>query len=822
MADGRIARFEVPQGTTPEQAQEIFDAHMAAQAPQQAQPKQQAAPPAEPSLRERQDAIIAEQDRWQRGQTQGLVRGVADIGDTLLNLGDRAIGGTKWNAERRANLAQMDKEHAKEFEGTGYDTNRLIGNVGVTAGIPGASANVLRHIPGVAKAAPGLLRALESGGATTGNVVKGFRQGAADVGKRALGGAAGGYAATGAVSPDDAGTGGIIGAALPPALSAVAGTGRAIGNAFRGTDRMAVKQLAEALGLDTPEKLNAAIAQMRSAETLVPGPAPTLAQAYPTPQAGILQRVVHDSPGARVLQDTLEAQNAARLRALEGVEPTEPLGLRSAQTDLGSMVERQIIPAERAESARIGNMFRESVANPKDQIDMPMEQLRGVMDDVLGAGVPTKGRGLADNWMKEADRIAYTEVPAVKPIKKVNEPTLLEMIKQLGGIDKSSLDTKYWRGEMKDLAQRNLGRFAFKNKGRSLEHMAEKLWEKGYLPNDDPVTLINALNDNPGFTPSGQNEMRALEKAMGDLPQAEKVLTPVPMKAVNNLRVSLNDAWKKAETGREKTALDSLKKEIDAAVDRVARGDAAPHESIPLPVYEKWKDAIEAHAAKRLRFHTGPQASIFRQGGDQLPSKQGAEIATSFWGNTPALKENVQSFKRMIDGHPALLGQFRKMITTEGASTATAKGELTTKFVKWVEGRLPGLKETFKPTEVTMLQRIAADIKRAEKAALAGKLQGGSDTYQKSNNALNLGFIDSPGFSGLANKVPYGGLLVNPLRTTLRKKKSEALANLLYSGERTADELSRFSPKQPGGLDADLLNALAVRSLPVLGATPSR
>ena len=133
------------------------------------------------------------------------------------------------------------------------------------------------------------------------------------------------------------------------------------------------------------------------------------------------------------------------------------------------------------------------------------------------------------------------------------------------------------------------------------------------------------------------------------------------------------------------------------------------------------------------------RAAIFRKGADGQPLVEGQQVAASFW-RTP---EDVRDFKRLIDGNQKLLGQFRSMVTTEGASTQTAGGSLTSKFVRWVDNSLPKLRESFSDAEVKTLRRIAADIKRAEVAASAG-MSRGSNTFQNAQQALNLGLLDSP------------------------------------------------------------------------------
>jgi len=284
-----------------------------------AQPNQQAAPPAEPSPRERQDAIIAEHDRWNRGTDLGLVRGVADIGNVILNAGVGATGiGTKWNQERNAELEALDRQYSD----TGYGVTRLLGNIGVTAGIPGAAANALRAIPGLARVAPGLLNALESAGATTGaRGIQGFKSGAADIGKRVLGGGAAGLITTASIDPEAAGTGAAIGAALPPAIKAVAGTGKAIAAGVRPFTQKGQQQIAAGVMQEAATDPAAAWRALQQSKQIIPGSDPlTSSVAGDIGLSGLTRTMQNASPDmSAALTQRAAQQNAARTAAVESI-----------------------------------------------------------------------------------------------------------------------------------------------------------------------------------------------------------------------------------------------------------------------------------------------------------------------------------------------------------------------------------------------------------------------------------------------------------------------------------------------------------------------
>lgn len=207
-------------------------------------------------------------------------------------------------------------------------------------------------------------------------------------------------------------------------------------------------------------------------------------------------------------------------------------------------------------------------------------------------------------------------------------------------------------------------------------------------------------------------------------------------------------------------------------------------------------EAKASHSAKMDRFHTGPQRSIFRKGPDGLPLVEGGEVAGKFWGSGPGAAENVASFRKLIDENPAMLGQFKRMLTTQGAGTADAAGNLTSKFSKWVNQNLPGLREAFKPDELKTLQNIAADIDRNAASMKAGTSLGGSNTYQNASNALDLGLLDSPMVTRAANMVPvlknFMGPALESIRINGRNAKAGTLAGLLADTYRIVGKVLHY------------------------------
>jgi hypothetical protein len=377
------------------------------------------------------------------------------------------------------------------------------------------------------------------------------------------------------------------------------------------------------------------------------------------------------------------------------------------------------------------------------------------------------------------------------------------------------------RGDVKNLV-RTTG-------GMSPDRMAQAMHEAGYLPDNQINTLLNSLRDDAGGAysastyadPSRMWRAQA-EAAMGDAPLAQSVPKKVTLNELEGLRRSIGQEQRAAGMSGNDTAakaLGDMKAALDGRIDEVVRGDGAIDENLPIDWADKLTAARASKQAEAARFGTGPQAAIFKRGGDGQPMVQGGEIAAKFWGNRPGLADDVQSFRRLVDDNPRLLGQFRSMVTTEGASTATAGGNLTSKFVRWVDNTLPGLEKAFDKAEVQSLKRIAADIKRGEQAAAAGMARG-SNTYQNAQNALSLGMLDSPLFQSLAVRAPMPlSVPIQWMRDTARTAKAERMSGLLSDAGLTADALMAGALQPPGAglLGSPMAAGLLLRSAPVMG-----
>lgn len=188
---------------------------------------------------------------WNRrmGQTianvgAGAVRGAGSIGSTILAPLDYAGVTGMTNAERRAQIDAGLQTMGADTESLAYGGGKLAGEVAGTAGIGGTIAKGLSAVPAIARTAPGFINAVRTGGMTAGG---------SGMATRIAGGALSGGAMAGAINPEDAGTGAILGGALPGAVKGAGMVGSKIASKMKVSQEIAqLSQKAKSLGIDIP------------------------------------------------------------------------------------------------------------------------------------------------------------------------------------------------------------------------------------------------------------------------------------------------------------------------------------------------------------------------------------------------------------------------------------------------------------------------------------------------------------------------------------------------------------------------------------------
>lgn len=186
------------------------------------------------------------------GNTMGAVRGAADIGNTLINAATAIPRNLaqipadmmgienpleKLNQSREAGLDQWTEQNQGQ---SGFGVGRLGANVAGTMGVPAATGGFVQGMSQAPRALQ-LAQALKTGG---------LGANAGGIGTRVAGGALTGGATAGLIDPESAGTGAVIGGALPMVPLVAKSIGRGLANVIGGvgthTGGESIKQAASA------------------------------------------------------------------------------------------------------------------------------------------------------------------------------------------------------------------------------------------------------------------------------------------------------------------------------------------------------------------------------------------------------------------------------------------------------------------------------------------------------------------------------------------------------------------------------------------------
>jgi hypothetical protein len=806
-----------------------------------------------------------------RGIGKGLLSGLADIGNTVINSGTKA-GAEAWagvddrlgllpdrvkrpragitnlvtgkapmsqaerdNADRAAALEDFNRENASPW----FTGGRLAGNVIGTYPVGGAISAPLRA---AAPALGPLADALATGGFRTGLAPTTLAGRAGNVALRALGGAGTGGASAGLVNPGDAGLGALVGAVLPPGLQLLNRGGDLAGRAYRtmtgAPNAATARTILETGGYATPqqaEEVRAALAQQ--GPRIVPEQ-PTVSQILMNPEISQLERSVRNAPGggpALLARD--QAQNEARLGVLDSIAPVAG-DLPAARTNFGNTIAPRA-QAARAEATKQVNQAFNAV-DPMDdtRFFLPIAEMEAAQAKFLGDG--TFGTGSkAQAAVDTARRVGTEELPAVTATRMpgVNRQgqTIVDAIKALGGLRVDSRGAQELGGEIRDLrkAGNGVGGIFRRGNGQSPDTLAEAMHAQGFLPDADASTLFNVLREhasgNKRFAMGadrGNTFQAGLEASMGDAPGAEVIPKAVTFRTVQNLRSSVGEAAEQARAkgaNKEAAALDNMKADIDARVDAVARGEGQSGEFFPADIAAQWRKAIDMHADKQNRFARGPQAGMFRKGGDGNYSVEGGELAPKFFSPRGSQSEDIEALHRMGLGDD-VADSLKSYATTDASRKTTAGGTLSASlYNRWRDSHAGAIRGLFNEGEQARLAGVGQDVQRATDALGLGRATG-SNTSQNVQNALGLGLLDSRAVNVLASRTPVVGRFTGPildaLKESAKRGKAGRIGGLLSDPEELERAIAAYlsqSVRGPGLLAGDSAAVpLLLRSGPLL------
>lgn len=467
----------------------------------------------------------------------GLVRGAGSIGATLL----RPFESAEENEQRRQDMTNALGMLGADTNSLTFKAGKIGGEIAGTAGAGGAVGNVLARIPGAAAVAPGLVNAVRSGGMTTGQAVAPGALGLArDLGTRAVGGAVAGGASAGLVDPNVAGTGAVVGAALPVALKGAGAVGSALGKTFRGPE--------------VPADVVAATQAARSAGYVVP---PT--QARPT----LTNRLLEGFSGKVTTAQNASARNQTvtnRLAATEvGLPPDAPItkeALESVREQAGKAYQALAALPERPAVAGSSLMNQKAVEgfSPKQAL----QDLRQARNDATAwyaayarsaspddqtkakaaAALATKLEKQFEEYAKSLGREdlvpamqeARTLIAKTYTIEKALNPTT-------GSVDARKLGSMVTKGKPLSGGLREAGDFAnrFPKAAQTTEGM-------GSLPQTGPLdwslgAVLSAASMNPLAMGAVMARPAARSLALSPLVQNRLAATPRSLNLLANPQV---------------------------------------------------------------------------------------------------------------------------------------------------------------------------------------------------------------------------------------------------------------------------------------------
>ena len=743
----------------------------------------------------------------------GAYRGLQDLTDTAYVAATEALGikGARDIAEKKK--AQFEQDYGGF---AGANVARLGSNIAATLPVGGALAKGVSLIPGAAQKAAPLIQALRTGGFSAGGAT-----GAAGLATRAAGGAATGGASAALINPDDAALGAGIGAALPVVGAGVMQGVRAGQRALRPQEVKVAEKLAAQTGMSQDELLSALNQQ---GPQLIPGYQKTVPQILQNDVMSQLQRNLKTA-GVNTLGDAERLQQGQFQEALNRVAPVAA-DVQDAAQRAGGAIQNYAIPAREEATKGVRGAFEAIDPTDETRLFLPIDEMKAAAGQYLGPG--TFGSGTrAQQAIQTAENVGTEVLPAVEMISEKaagKAQNLEQAVRAAGGLRGTT-------GELKDLGIKQSKTTGLVNNksGKSADLLAESMYQRGFIPDNDPATLIDMLRNGGGrkvFASDAPESgyQRAMEMSMGDAPEATTIAKAVPFNTVQNLRSSIGEAAEAASAkgaNKEAAALRDMVSQIDSRVNRAAGQDIAPGEFFPQEIADKYRDALKAHQNKMLQFETGPQAGMFRKGGDKQASIQGAEIPSKFYNSALSQADDVKAFKRLIGDSPALMDELKSFAITQADQTRNAQGTLGDKYIKWMKGRAGANKELMNPQELATIKEVGKAVENQMRTESLGRVTG-SDTAQKLATMQSNGILDSRMVDVLANKIPvvssFTGPVLQGLRDTATKTKNETLAKLLADPQAFANAL-KGQPENKALIEAlRKAGTVATRSLPVMAA----
>ncbi len=360
------------------------------------------------------------------GFAQGLVAGAANIGKNILSAtsylprkieqvasdlsgSDSTPLNDAITNMQQGNEAFVDSQKDKRAFGAG----KLITEIAGTAG----AGNVLA-IGAKAAQAPKLAAALESGGLSLkAPVGKTVAKKTVNAATRVAGGAGAGAGSVAMVSPEDVGTGAVIGGAFPVVGKVAGATGKFIGGAIAGKTSPEVVKLAE-----KARKLGINI------------PADRLTNSKPLNAVAASLNYIPFSGRAQTEQLFEKQLNTALSKTFGQNTDNITAGLRKASDDLGHKFDNTL----KSNTVKFDKTFLDDIANTQNQAatelsDQGLQIINRQIDDIAKKGSSGVIDGQAAyNIKKTLDRIGKGNMPEAYHARQLKKDLMSALDRSLG------------------------------------------------------------------------------------------------------------------------------------------------------------------------------------------------------------------------------------------------------------------------------------------------------------------------------------------------------------------------------------------------------
>lgn len=727
MPDGRVARFEVPEGTTPEQAQSMMEAHFAAQP----EPVSRGATPVEqpralpdvsklgmratgmPTATFGAEALqgpVTMPGAIATGLATGAERGIVG----LAELGARAVGAEDLQrttqAIREASKAGLlpYKEAYPFTTGAAEFTGELVVPLGAISKTGQAIRAAGAIAPSVARVTAPLATAIETGGFRTG-----LAPGAANVLAKAAGGALGSAGTTAILEGNlenilpSAG----FGAAVPIALPALAklgyeGISRGIDYATGIAPKVRAAEIARRIAGPELEAIKAATAA---------APELSAGQAAAGVNRAAWQSLAEDAAKkdplefVRVLKEKQGAEQLNELARLAG-GPTQTASLeaqKAAKNALNQTV-GAVMETELKAAGEAGKFYRQ--ATPK---------------------VQQKYESMVDALRQTGQLYAYENQARQALRAKLESPTPgWVSAKTIDQLEQNVLKARAATEEM------NAMKWQRQDEGDFLRRQADSLAAHGLSPIDTTgiVSSISAKLQNPKIGVSDENKKvltAVADKILEWTAKGEGYIDPMALHEIR--KNTVNEVINKELAGADPNyirrqaakVLTEIKPLIDDAIEQ-AGGD-------------RWKKALDAYSKLTERNVARKEFSAEAMKLYQSSPQKFVELIE---GQNPALVEDIFGVGN-IDVKKAMGGQYGALknvsdqvkrnlrmgeLATQGRTLAAE--ELSKEAIRF---RLPGLLSPKVTTANKMLDVFESNLNQKTKNALIE----GMRTGKSANELLN-------------------------------------------------------------------------------------